>query len=128
MNRPYINFQIDKLETEFERAREERDGDALGQLKVEAAKRTQTARVVRLSQMIADELEAPISERAAAAGRTEEQAVSPSSGIDRRSDAETYLISRNFKSACASAPPPALFFAIPSLLSSPLLWWRSQGR
>src|SRR5688500_2499174 len=56
MTRPYINFQIDGLEAEFERAREEGDANAVRKLQEELAGRRQSVRVIRLAQMVADEL------------------------------------------------------------------------
>ena len=54
MPRPHISLQIDKLEAEFERAREEGDAKALKLLQAELTQRRQTTRVIRLTTLIAE--------------------------------------------------------------------------
>lgn len=56
MTRPYISFQIDRLEAEFERAREESDRDALRHLREELPKRKVTPRTTRLRQLLGEDL------------------------------------------------------------------------
>lgn len=56
MSRPYINFLIDRLESEFERAREEADTAALTAIRDELSRRRVTPRNSRLAQKIADAL------------------------------------------------------------------------
>jgi hypothetical protein len=52
MARPYVSFQIDRLEAEFERAREESDKQAIEDLKEELAIRRPSPRVTRLRQLL----------------------------------------------------------------------------
>ena len=59
MTRPYVSFQIDRLETEFERAREEGDTEAFRNLTEELSKRRQTARVTRIRELLAEESRTP---------------------------------------------------------------------
>src|SRR5688500_7185867 len=58
MSRPYVSFQIDQLEAEFERAREIGDAGALGNLRAELTQfgRRQTPRVTRLTTLVEEGL------------------------------------------------------------------------
>ena len=55
VTRQYISFQIDRLEGEFERAREEGDTKAFRNLTEELSRRKQTARVTRLRELLEEE-------------------------------------------------------------------------
>jgi hypothetical protein len=56
VNRTYFSFQIDQLEAEFERAREEGDGEALRHLREELARRKTTPRITTLRQLLVEEV------------------------------------------------------------------------